>query len=105
VPSQPADLSGKHDGEPAAAPGQVTVRYWAAARAAAQQSEDVVLAHTLADALAEVRERHRGRPRLGAVLAVSSFLIGDQPVSSRDPAAVRLADGDVIEVLPPFAGG
>jgi len=88
--------------------GTVTVRYWAAARAAAGTDSDVLELPsdaTLATVLAEVRARHRDRPRLAEVLAVCSVLVGDRPVGSRDPAAVSLRDGDVVELLPPFAGG
>jgi molybdopterin converting factor small subunit len=86
----------------------VTVRYWAAARAAAgvdSETYEVTGGTTLADLLARVLDRHRDRPRLPDVLAVCSALVGDRPVGSRDPAQVTLAPGDVVELLPPFAGG
>jgi molybdopterin converting factor small subunit len=86
-------------------PVRVTVRYWAAARAAAGRAEDDVDAATVAEALDRARQTHGDSPRFASVLAVSSLLLGDQPIGSRDPATVALADGDVIEVLPPFAGG
>ena len=88
--------------------GHVTVRYWAAARAAAGvDSESVPVGDgaTLADVLAEVRSRHGARSRLTEVLAVCSVLVGDRPVGSRAPEDVRLAAGDTVELLPPFAGG
>jgi molybdopterin converting factor small subunit len=81
----------------------VTVRYWASARAAAGVAEERYPAATLADLLAAVRAA--GRPRLDTVLAVASLVVDEQPVGSRDPAAVRLSDGATVEVLPPFAGG
>jgi molybdopterin converting factor small subunit len=81
------------------------VRYWAAARAVAGREEDAVDGATLADVLNAVRARHRDRPQFGDVLAVSSVLIGAAPLGSRDPADVVVRPGDVIEVLPPFAGG
>jgi len=84
---------------------RVTVRYWAAARAAAGRGEDLVVADTLAEALQQVRLLHAERPGVAAVLEVCSLLVGDQPAGSRDPSAVTLHAGDVIEVLPPFAGG
>ena len=90
---------------PDAAATRVTVRYWAAARAATGRGEDVVVAHTLAEALHQVRLLHAERPRVAAVLDVCSLLVGDRPAGSRDPAAVQLRAGDVVEVLPPFAGG
>jgi len=88
--------------------GTVTVRYWASARSAAGvESDSVRLAagSTLADALMAVRELHSDRPRLAEVVAVCSILVGDRPVGSADPATVSLSDGDLIELLPPFAGG
>jgi molybdopterin converting factor small subunit len=85
----------------------VTLRYWAAAKDAAGVAEDTVTADTLAAALAAAQRRMAaGRAaRFGAVLARSSVLLDGRQVSARDPAAVRLSDASVIEVLPPFAGG
>jgi molybdopterin converting factor small subunit len=88
--------------------GTVTVRYWAAARAAAGVDSDVVAAGagtTLASVLAAVRDLHADRPRLGDVIGVCSVLVGDRPVGSRSPADVAVSDGDTVELLPPFAGG
>ncbi len=83
---------------------QVTLRYWAAAKAAAGVAEETIAAETLAGALAGALARPRDR-QFGVVLARSSFLIDGLPVGSRAPDTVVLADGAVIEVLPPFAGG
>jgi molybdopterin converting factor small subunit len=86
----------------------VTVRYWAAARAAAgveSETYQVTGGTTLADLLGRVLDRHRDRPRLPDVLGVCSMLVGDRPVGSQDPAQVNLRPGDVVELLPPFAGG
>jgi molybdopterin converting factor small subunit len=88
--------------------GSVTVRYWASARAAAGVDVDVVAASegmTLADVLTCVRELHADRPRLDAVVAVCSVLVGDRPVGTVDPAEVGVRAGDTVELLPPFAGG
>jgi len=88
--------------------GSVTVRYWAAARAAAGVDADLVPVSdgmTLADVLARVRELHADRPRLDAVVGVCSVLVGDRPVGSADPAEVSVQPGDTVELLPPFAGG
>jgi molybdopterin converting factor small subunit len=79
----------------------VTMRYWAAAKEAAGVAEEKVEADTLAAALAAVGPS----PRLTAVLARCSFLIDGQPAGTRPADTVALADGAVIEVLPPFAGG
>ncbi len=82
---------------------RITVRYWAGARAAAGVTEEQVDASTLAEALAVVTASHG--PKFAAVLGVCSFVVTDQPVGLADPAAVALTPGDVVEVLPPFAGG
>jgi molybdopterin synthase sulfur carrier subunit len=88
----------------------VTMRYWAAAKEAAGVAEQRLTADTLAAALAQAAEtaqaaRTAGAERLRAVLARSSFLIDGDPVWLRAADSVVLRDGDVIEVLPPFAGG
>ncbi|MFD9006061.1 MoaD/ThiS family protein [Streptomyces sp. NPDC059582] len=82
---------------------KVTVRYWAAAKAAAGIAEEPYDALTLAEALAAVRERHPGE--LVRVLGRCSFLIDGDPVGTRGHETVRLAEGGTVEVLPPFAGG
>jgi sulfur-carrier protein len=83
----------------------VTLRYWAAAKDAAGVAEETVAAETLAAALAGAGAGTDRGGRLREVLARSSFLIDGQPVGVRPPDSVELADGAVIEVLPPFAGG
>ena len=88
--------------------GTVTVRYWASARAAAgvdADSVEVGSGTTLAELFEQVRRLHPDRPKLPGVLAVCSALVGDRPVGATDPADVRLSPGDVVELLPPFAGG
>ncbi|WP_432196988.1 MoaD/ThiS family protein [Streptomyces sp. bgisy027] len=82
---------------------KVTVRYWAAAKAAAQVAEEPYDAATLAEALDAVRARHPGE--LTRVLLRCSFLVDGDPVGTRGHETVRLADGGTVEVLPPFAGG
>lgn len=76
-----------------------TIRYWAAARAAAGVSEEPFDAATLADALSSAEAAHG--PALARVLGVASFLVD----GVRTDRSERLADGVTIEVLPPFAGG
>lgn len=86
----------------------VTVRYWAAARAAAGVDSErisVVAPASLADVLAEVQRSHPERDRLPGVVAVCSVLIGERPVGSSSPDVVAVTDGDTLELLPPFAGG
>ena len=83
--------------------GRGTLRYWAAARAAAGVAADDFDAATLSDALAAARAAHG--PRFATVLERCSFLVDGEPVTTRDPATVSLPDGTVVEVLPPYAGG
>ena len=89
----------------------VILRYWAAAKEAAGTAEEKVTAQTLGEALAAaVSGRASPVPaeragRLGQVLARSSFLINGDPAGTRPRESITLTDGDVIEVLPPFAGG
>lgn len=86
--------------------GQVTLRFWAAAREAAGQEQEASSEHTLAAALAgSVRRRGPLGPALERVLARCSFLVDGAPVGTRDPAAIELAPGSTVDVLPPFAGG
>lgn len=81
----------------------MTLRYWAAARAAAGTAADVLDAETLADALDQARAAHPGR--LADVLGVCSFVVDGDPVGARDHALVRLGPDTLVDVLPPFAGG
>jgi molybdopterin converting factor small subunit len=83
----------------------VTVRYWAAARAAAGIAEEQVAARTLADLLTEIGRRHGDRDRFDDVIGICSILVGETPVGAREPAEVELAAGVSVEFLPPFAGG
>lgn len=81
----------------------VTVRYFAAARAAAGvESERVELQDGagVADALDEVSRRHGDG--LTRVLARCSFLLDS--VAVHDRSAPIPADAE-LDVLPPFAGG
>lgn len=83
----------------------VTVRYWAAARAAAGVAEEQVAAASLADALEEIRAVRSENARFRQVLSVCSFIVDGLPVGKRAHDSVRLTEGSEIEVLPPFAGG
>jgi molybdopterin converting factor small subunit len=81
----------------------VTVRYFAAARAAAGvESErlDVRAGGSVEDVLAAVRSRHGGE--LARVLERCSFLLDEVAVRDR---GVEPGDGATLDVLPPFAGG
>lgn len=79
-----------------------TIRYWAAAKAAAGIAEEPYDAGTLADVLATARVAH---PELGKVLDRSSYVVDGAPVGGRAHDSVQLTDGGTVEVLPPFAGG
>jgi len=78
----------------------LTVRYFAAARAAAGVGEETLSAGTLAHLRDLMVELHG--ERLAAVLKVASFLVDG--VVRRDLTA-PLPEGATIDVLPPFAGG
>ena len=76
-----------------------TIRYWAAARAAAGVAEEPWSGSTLGEVLDAAADRHG--PELARVLSVASFLVD----GTRTPSGSALQDGSTIEVLPPFAGG
>jgi Molybdopterin converting factor, small subunit len=78
-----------------------TVRYWAAARAAAGVAEEPFEAATLGELVKKITRN----PDLERVLGRSSFLIDGNPAGKRDPDTIELPDGATVEVLPPFAGG
>ncbi|WP_229890970.1 MoaD/ThiS family protein [Streptomyces mashuensis] len=82
-----------------------TLRYWAAAKAAAGTAEEPYAAGTLAEALAAARQAHAAEPEFARVLTRCSFLVDGDPVGTRDHSTVRLTEGGTVEVLPPFAGG
>lgn len=80
----------------------LTVRYFAAARAAAGTAEEAVPGtRSITAVLDELAGRHG--ERLAAVLTRCSFLLdGRQVHRGADP---QLPDDGVLDVLPPFAGG
>ena len=88
----------------------MNVRYFAAARAAAgleEETFDLAPGATVADLLDAGRSMERpeppaGTPPLPRLLSRSSFLLNE--VAVRDHSVVLKAD-DVVDVLPPFAGG
>ncbi|TDD83301.1 MoaD/ThiS family protein [Actinomadura rubrisoli] len=82
-----------------------TIRYWAAAKAAAGTHEEPYDAVTLDEALAAAALRDGRGGDFRRVLDRSSFLVDGDPVGGRPHASVALPDGGVVEVLPPFAGG
>lgn len=88
----------------------MNVRYFAAARAAAGMDEEkfeladgATLASLLEAILAVERpEPPAGTPPLARILSRSSFLLNE--VAVRNPSSA-LSPDDVVDVLPPFAGG
>jgi molybdopterin converting factor small subunit len=84
---------------------KVTIRYWAAAKAAAGVPEESIEADTLGEALNTAVASRKPDGRLAAVIARSSFLVNADPVGRADRESIMLDEGVIIEVLPPFAGG
>jgi sulfur-carrier protein len=76
-----------------------TIRYWAAARAAAGTAEESWEGSTLGEVLDAAAARHGAA--LVRVFSAASFLV-EGVRAGRD---ATLADGATVEVLPPFAGG
>lgn len=86
--------------------GQITLRYWAAARHAAGVESDLVAASEPISLAALHQHAVTLHPeRLPRVLAVCAALIDDRPVGTADPSEVLVAPGSTVEFLPPFAGG
>ena len=83
----------------------VTIRYWAAAKEAAGIAEESVDADTLRDALDTAIAARGADNRLASVITRSSFLVNADPVGRAAKESIMLDEGDVIEILPPFAGG
>jgi molybdopterin converting factor small subunit len=86
------------------------VRYFAAARAAAgfeEEKFDLTDGATVAGLLEAIRSVKRpeppaGTPPLASVLARSSLLLNEVAVRDQSTA---VGPNDVVDVLPPFAGG
>jgi molybdopterin synthase sulfur carrier subunit len=77
-----------------------TVRYFAAARAAAGVSEERLPAGTVAQLRSAMEQAHG--ERLAKVLAAATLLVDG--IACRDHEA-PLAPDATVDVLPPFAGG
>jgi molybdopterin synthase sulfur carrier subunit len=76
----------------------VTIRYWASARAAAGCDSERFGGHDVGDVLEAAAAAHAG---LSVVLEVSTILLDGRAVT----ASEVLSQGTILEVLPPFAGG
>ncbi len=79
----------------------VRVRLFAALREAAGTGEELVPAGPLPQVLDGLRARHGAR--FAAVLGMSSVLVDGDPVARE--AAVDVADGAEVALLPPVSGG
>ena len=81
------------------------IRYFGAAQAAAGVPEErlELSGVALADVLDEIRALHPdGDPSMARVLERSSFLLNEVALRDRSKPIGR---GDVLDILPPFAGG
>ena len=77
---------------------EVTLRYWAAARAAAGVEAEPGRGATVAEILDGACRAHPGLTR---VVAAASVLLDGEAVGRTD----GVPHGAVLDVLPPFAGG
>jgi molybdopterin synthase sulfur carrier subunit len=92
-------MAGGKGGQGATRPDpEVTIRYWASARAAAGCDSERFTGEHVDDVLKAAAAAH---PGLGAVLGVSAILRDGRPVT----ASQTVSPGTILEVLPPFAGG
>ncbi|WP_226346369.1 MoaD/ThiS family protein [Agilicoccus flavus] len=84
--------------DPPATPIPLTVRYFAAAAAAAGVEQETRPPGRVGDVLAGACDAH---PGLETVAAVSTFLLDGLAVDREHDAPA----GSTLDVLPPFAGG
>jgi molybdopterin converting factor small subunit len=80
---------------------QLTVRYFAGARAAAGRTEETTPAGRSLDELVDELATRHGE-RLAVVLKAASFLVDGVACHDRQ---TPLPAGVTVDVLPPFAGG
>ena len=102
-PKPAALTAAEAPGEPPAETLSVTLRYFAAATEAAGRPEER-LDLPAGTTLAALREQLSGRGlEMARVIPICSFLVNS--VSTPADSLTPLADGDAVDVLPPFAGG
>jgi molybdopterin synthase sulfur carrier subunit len=77
---------------------EVTIRYFAAARAAAGESSATAEAASIRDLITTVST---DRPELARVLGICTFLLDGHRADLTTP----LHSGAQVDALPPFAGG
>ena len=75
------------------------VNFYAAARAACGVSEAQIDGATLGEVIASASKEH---PQLIAILPACSYLLNGAAESNND---AKVSAGDVIDILPRFAGG
>jgi molybdopterin converting factor small subunit len=99
----PVNSDTRTDAATATAVATLTVRYFAAARAAAGTTSETVEvpAGTNVDELAEALAARHGA-ELAKVLPRCSYLVDEVAVRDR---TLGLTHGATVDVLPPFAGG
>ncbi|GAB3306420.1 MoaD/ThiS family protein [Geodermatophilus aquaeductus] len=78
----------------------ITVRYFAGARAASGVDTETCAAGTLEELVGRIVDAHG--ERLERVLTACSFLVDGTQTRDR---SLQLSPGAVVDVLPPFAGG
>jgi sulfur-carrier protein len=78
----------------------IVVRYWAGARRAAGRDEEPLAAEAVRT-VGGLRAELAGRPELSNLARVASFLVDGGQAGDDSP----LRGGEVVDVLPPFAGG
>ncbi|QKD79233.1 MULTISPECIES: MoaD/ThiS family protein [Actinomyces] len=84
-------------------PAVIELRYFAAAAQAAGRAEERLEASGPLT-LAGLRERLAGRGvEMARIIGISTFLVNG--LSTPADSLAPLADGDRVDVLPPFAGG
>ena len=75
------------------------VNFYAAARAASEVSESQIDGATLGEVIASASAKY---PKLSAILPGCSYLVNGAAESNND---LKVGAGDVIDILPRFAGG
>ncbi|WP_243859063.1 MoaD/ThiS family protein [Actinomyces sp. ZJ308] len=99
----PPQTGTRADAAPSPETLSVTLRYFAAAADAAGRPEER-LDLPAGTTLAGLREQLAGRGlEMARVVPICSFLVNS--VSTPADSLTPLADGDAVDVLPPFAGG
>lgn len=80
---------------------KVKVLYWAQAREAAGKKEEyytIQKGSSVEDLIEDILERH---PSLGSMKSIVRIAVNGQMITDNE----ELKDGDIVAILPPFAGG